>query len=110
MALSDFLAEMDELLAQARQAFSSAAIPEAVEAARIEFLGAKSGRLKALQKGLGGVAPADKPAAGKRFNELKTALEAALAEAQDRIAAAPATADSTPFDPTVPGKRPALGH
>jgi phenylalanyl-tRNA synthetase alpha chain len=110
MALQDFLAQLEQLLADARQSFSSAADAPAVEAARIEFLGAKSGRLKAVQKALGSVAGPDKPEAGKRFNEVKTSLEAALAEAQTRIAAAPAAVNAPPFDPTVPGTRPALGH
>ena len=35
-----------------------------LEAARIEFLGAKSGRLKMAQKGLGAIEKNDKPAAG----------------------------------------------
>src|SRR5688572_17249510 len=110
MALQDFLTQLDELLAEARQSFSSAADSTAVEAARVEFLGVKSGRLKVAQKVLGSDAAPDKPAAGKHFNQVKSSLEAALAEAQARIVAAPAAADTAPFDPTVPGKRPVLGH
>ena len=54
--------------------------------------------------------PADKPAAGKRFNEVKNELEAALATAQARLAEQPQSASVQPFDPTVPGARPVLGH
>ncbi len=82
MSLQDFVAELDKLAADGKAAFQSAADAAAVEAARVELLGAKSGRLKSAQKGLGAVPPADKPAAGKRFNEVKTELEAALAAAQ----------------------------
>jgi phenylalanyl-tRNA synthetase alpha chain len=110
MALQDFLAELDQLVSDARAALSKATDAEAVEAARIDFLGAKSGRLKAAQKGLGAVPGPDKPAAGKRFNEAKGELEAALAEAQARVAAGPEAEEAAPFDPTVPGKRPVLGH
>jgi phenylalanyl-tRNA synthetase alpha chain len=110
MALNEFLAELDDLLSAARSAFSEAADADAVERARVEFLGAKSGRLKATQKSLGAVPPPDKPAAGKRFNEVKTSLEAALAEAQTRIETGPSRTDQEPFDPTVPGKQPVLGH
>ena len=53
--LAEFLAELDALGAP-RSAFAAAADADALEAARIEFLGAKSGRLKAVQKGLGTVA------------------------------------------------------
>lgn len=111
MALADFLAELDQLQAAAESAFQQAAGAEALEAARIEFLGAKSGRLKAAQKGLGSVEKDDKPAAGKRFNEVKQAIEAAFEAAQSRAAAGPATrAGSAEFDPTLPGRRPRLGH
>jgi phenylalanyl-tRNA synthetase alpha chain len=110
LALAELLAELDSLAAGGTSAFAAAADREALEAARVEFLGAKSGRLKAAQKSLGSVAPADKPAAGKRFNEVKQALEAALAAAQERLENAPAASNAEPFDPTIPGVRPRLGH
>ena len=110
MALTEFVAELDSLAAVAQAAFEAAVDPAALEAARVEFLGAKSGRLKAAQKGLGTVAGPDKPAAGKRFNEVKAALEAAFAAAQARLAAAPAATGSSPLDITLPGTRPTLGH
>ena len=111
MALAEFLAELDQLQAAAESAFQSAVDAEALEAARIEFLGAKSGRLKAVQKGLGAVGKDDKPAAGKRFNEVKQAIDAAFEAAQSRASAGPAKqAASAEFDPTLPGRRPRLGH
>ena len=70
--------------------------------------GAKSGRLKAVQKGLGSVDKADKPAAGKRFNEVKQSIEAAYETATARWPTAPAGGQRPrQFDPTVPGIRPA---
>src|SRR5690606_31658497 len=92
MALADFLQQLDELEQAAVRAFAEAADGEALEAARVEFLGAKSGRLKDVQKGLGQVGKDDKPAAGKRFNEAKTAIEAAFEVAREKAAAAPAAA------------------
>jgi phenylalanyl-tRNA synthetase alpha chain len=111
MTLSDFVTELDALLAEATAAFGAAGDDAAVEAARVEFLGAKSGRLKAVQKGLGQVDKPDRPAAGKRFNEVKQAIDSAHEAAAKRLAAAarPATADR-PFDPTVPGVRLRLGR
>jgi phenylalanyl-tRNA synthetase alpha chain len=47
---------------------------EAVEAWRIAYLGSK-GRLKQAAAGLKDVPKPDKPAVGKRLNEVKTALE-----------------------------------
>jgi len=111
MALVEFLAELDQLNGDALAAFQAAGDAAAVEAARIEFLGMKSGRLKAAQKGLGTVDKADKPKAGQRFNQLKQQIEAALEAAQSRLAGgAGASAEGPRFDPTVPGIRPRLGH
>lgn len=111
MALADFLAELDHLQSAALAAFAAAGDQAALETARVEFLGAKSGQLKTVQKQLGSVAPADKPVAGKRFNELKQAVEAAFQDAQHRAAHPTASAAaSAQFDPTLPGRRPRLGH
>ncbi len=111
MALAEFLAELEQFQASAARAFATAADAEALEAARIEFLGAKSGLLKTVQKQLGSVPGPDKPTAGKRFNEAKTAVESAFAAADERVAAGSAKdASATPFDPTLPGAQPRLGH
>ena len=110
MNLAQFLAELDALLAEAKTAFGAATSADALEAARIEFLGAAKGRLKAVQKGLGGVGKEDKPAAGKRFNEVKTQIEAGFDEAQSRLKSAGSAAQAGPqFDPTLPGKPLRLG-
>jgi phenylalanyl-tRNA synthetase alpha chain len=111
MSLAQFLADLDSLVADAGAAFDAAPDDAAIEAARIEFLGAAKGRMKAVQKGLGAVGKEDKPAAGKRLNEVKAALEAAFEAAKVRIAATPATAKGGPqFDPTLPGKPLRLGR
>ncbi len=109
MALDEFLASLDRVAGQAQAAFAAAADSGAIEAARIELLGAKGGRLRAIQKGLGKVDKADKPAAGKRFNEVKRLVEAALAEAQQRLESVPETVAGEAFDPTLPGKPLRLG-
>jgi phenylalanyl-tRNA synthetase alpha chain len=111
MALSDFLSELDCLAREATAAFAAAEGAEAVEAARIKFLGAKSGQFKTVQKGLGQVPPADKPEAGKRFNAVKQQIEAALEEAQARLARnkGPKKAAAS-FDPTVPGAPVRMGR
>ena len=113
MALADFLHQLDALAAEAVAAFESADSADSFEAARVEFVGAKSGRLKAAQKGMGSVDSADRRAVGIQFNEVKTRIEAALQAAAERLAAGgtkgkPKSAEV--FDPTLPGKRPRLGH
>jgi phenylalanyl-tRNA synthetase alpha chain len=111
MALADYLAELDSLARDAATAFGAAGDAAALEEARVQFLGAKSGRLKAVQKGLGSVDKADRPGAGKRFNEVKQAIEAAHESAEKRLAAvAGPAADVRPFDPTVPGVPLRLGR
>lgn len=111
MSLAHFLSELDDLLLSATAAFGASLSAEQLEAARIEFLGAKSGRLRDVQQGLGKVDRADKPAAGKRFNEVKTAVEATFKAAQERLAQVPeVSAEASKFDPTVPGKRLRLGR
>jgi phenylalanyl-tRNA synthetase alpha chain len=109
--MSDFLAELDQLQTAAERTFAAAASPEELEAARVEFLGAKSGRIKDVQKGLGAVAKEEKRAAGMRFNEVKQAVQAAFESAQQRIEAARAETKSEPqFDPTLPGEPVRLGR
>jgi phenylalanyl-tRNA synthetase alpha chain len=111
MALAQFVAELDALAASATAMFGQAGDSDALEAARVEFLGAKSGRLKAAQKGLGSVPGPDRPAAGKRFNEVKQAVETAFAAAQQRLADGQVLRKSAgAFDPTIPGVRPRLGR
>jgi len=110
MALIDFLSQLDDLAAAAQQAFSAAADADAVEAARVEFLGAKAGRLKAVQKGLGAIPAADKPAAGQRFNAVKQQVEAAHAAAQERLAGAAVEVVAAGCDVTTPGTPLPLGH
>lgn len=110
MALAAFLAELDDLLSAGTAAFAAARSPEELEAARVEYLGAKSGRLKSVQQGLGRVDKADKPTAGKRFNEVKQALEQALADAESSSAStAGAGGKVDEFDLTLPGVRRRLG-
>lgn len=111
MRLEEFVHNLDHLESAALAAFQAADKVDALEAARVEFLGAKSGRLKDVQKGLGAVDKSDKPAAGKRFNEVKQCVEAAFQAAQERIAqSAVAGEAASGFDPTLPGRRPRLGH
>jgi phenylalanyl-tRNA synthetase alpha chain len=110
MALQDFLQDLDNLVTDAKTAFAAAGDTAALEAARIEFIGSK-GKLKAIQKGLGKVDKADKPAAGKRLNEVKQAIQEAFATAgdsQQQSAAGDATQEL--FDVTLPGELPSLGH
>jgi len=111
MALAEFLQQLDDLAAAADHAFAAAGDPETLEAARVEFLGAKQGRLKSVQKQLGRVPKEDKRAAGMRFNEVKAAVENAFQDrAQQLQSQGPQQAAGPQFDPTLPGTPLSLGR
>jgi phenylalanyl-tRNA synthetase alpha chain len=110
VALAEFLAEVDALAAAATSEFAAAADAAALENARVAFLGAKAGRLRDVQKLLGQVPGPDKPAAGKRFNEAKQAVEGAFAAAQERIASTARAAARPAVDCTLPGRPVHLGR
>ena len=111
MALQEFLAKVDSLVAEATSAFEEAADAEGLESARVRFLGAKAGLLKTVQQGLGKVEKADKPEAGKTFNQAKGKVEDAFKRAQEKLTGGGAKAKSGPaFDLTLPGTPMRLGR
>ena len=108
--LDSFRGELERLRADAESALSAAADEAALEVARIEFLGARSGRLKAIQKSLGGLAGADKPAGGKQFNETKNAITASFEAARNRVLSSSGVPSESAIDVTLPGLPVRLGH
>jgi phenylalanyl-tRNA synthetase alpha chain len=107
-SLTAALADLETLLAAGLSAFQSASTAEAVEAARVDYLGQKQGRLKTAQERLKSLDPACRRDYGQRFNSAKSDLEAALEAARSRVQERPAT--SSGLDVTLPGIRPRLGH
>jgi len=107
--LDVFRASLEGLLRDAEALITAAPDQAALEAARIEFAGARSGRLKAARNLLGGLAAADRPVAGKLFNETKGAVAALLETARARLAGGEA-ASPDPVDVTLPGEPVRLGH
>jgi phenylalanyl-tRNA synthetase alpha chain len=61
MALDQLLADLEELVNAATAAFQASSDAESLEQVRVEFLGAKNGRLKRAQKGMGQIDKADRP-------------------------------------------------
>ena len=107
-SLDAALANLDALEAAGREAFERARDPEAIEAARIEFLGQKQGRLKSAQEQLKSLPPDGKKAFGQRFNATKKAIEAAFEVAKAQGGRAEVAADA--IDVSLPGHQPRLGH
>lgn len=113
MAVEQFASELDALLQAARQAFSQVQDAATLESARIEFLGARSGRLKNVQKELAQLPPEERPAAGRRFNEVKAQIEQFFREAQSRVLRGEDKVGGTSspqLDPTLPGVALRLGR
>ncbi|MEM8671482.1 MAG: phenylalanine--tRNA ligase subunit alpha [Planctomycetota bacterium] len=110
MSLQQFLTTLDALEGEAIGAFDSAQDSDALEAARVKYLGQKSGALKDVQKMMGSIDKSDRPAAGKRLNEFKGKLQAAFDDAKERMGEGETSSFDPTFDPTLPGIRPAIGH
>lgn len=110
ITLAQFIKELDGFSSDAQAAFDSAQTAEDLENARVEYLGARQGRLKSLQKLLGGIDVEEKPAAGKKLNEVKTNVQQSFEVAVQRVAGGGATAVRDPlFDVTVPGQKFRIG-
>jgi phenylalanyl-tRNA synthetase alpha chain len=88
MTLQDFLTEAETIERDGAAALQTAGDADALEAARIAYLGDRQGRVKSLQEALRGIAKDDKPAAGKRFNEVRTHLDALHDERKSAISRA----------------------
>jgi phenylalanyl-tRNA synthetase alpha chain len=107
-SLPDSLSDLEKLLTAGLAAFESASTAEAVEAARVEYLGQKQGRMKTAQERLRSLEPEGKRVYGQRFNAAKIELEAAFAVAKSRVA--PRAEGEAALDVTLPGVKPRQGH
>ena len=111
MPLDQFVNDLKQMLTDASAAFDGASSADELDAARIEFLGAKQGRFKSIQKSLGSIDKSDKPAAGKELNATKNAITQAFDAAKERLSAGGGGAVADPnFDPTLPGKKYRIGN
>jgi phenylalanyl-tRNA synthetase alpha chain len=106
--LASALRDLDSLEASGLAALDSATTAEALETARVEFLGQKAGRLKTAQERLKTLDSAGKRVYGQRFNAAKQALEAGLEAARNRLDRQIEVAGA--IDVTLPGTRPRLGR
>src|SRR3954469_7156514 len=75
MNLDQYLNELDAVEREGTSALGAAGDLDALESVRVAFLGDRQGRVKALQEALKSIGKNDKPAAGKRFNEVRTRLQ-----------------------------------
>ena len=101
-SLAQFADAAAEFTRDATAAFAAAATADDVEAARIQFLGDRSGRLKVLQQALGKLAKEDKPQAGRIFNDAKTSITEIFEQRQRAVRAGQAGASGV--DLTLPAR------
>lgn len=80
----------------------------ALEAYRITYLG-KKGEIKAAMKKVGALPGPDRPEMGKLANQIKARISNELKVAKVRIESG-SLEEGTPFDATLPGRRPQRGH
>ena len=102
------ISDIDPLKTAALADLAAAGDLAALDAARVQYLGA-NGRFTALMKQLGSLPREDRPAAGKRINEAKAELEAALESRRSDLALR-AALPKDPTDVTLPGRRRPLGR
>jgi len=96
--MNDPAARFAAAATEAEAVFAAAATPDAVEAARIRFLG-RSGVEAELQALFAAAPGPDKRVLGPAFNAAKQAMRAAWESARDRVAAVESDA---PIDVTLP--------
>ncbi|MEO1995367.1 MAG: phenylalanine--tRNA ligase subunit alpha [Planctomycetaceae bacterium] len=104
----DAITAFDECETSALQAFQQASSVSELESVRVQFLGKKNGRLHALQSLLGQAEPQERPALGKRFNEVKQRISVAWDARRTELEVPQQVQDA--LDVTVPGTRWELGR
>jgi phenylalanyl-tRNA synthetase alpha chain len=102
------IAELESIVAGARSSLASATSAVVLDDLEVELFGRK-GTLNALLRRLGSLAPEVRGEFGKRANEAKRELTAAIEERRVALTAASVAAVSD-FDPTTPGAARPAGH
>lgn len=110
MDLESFLRALQELAEQAESTFGDATDTEAFEAARVQFVGARSGQMKTLQKQMGSLPKEFKKDGGVKLNETKQRIQAAMEAAESRLGGSSRKKKGPTIDPTLPGQRRHLGR
>jgi len=92
-----------ELESEALTAVASATDVRSLEAARVDYLGRKDGRISLILRRLGELPAEERPTVGAEANRVKDGIQRAIEVREDELAAA-ATAASLPVDLTLPGR------
>jgi phenylalanyl-tRNA synthetase alpha chain len=102
----DLVAELETLAEGARRAIAAASDDRAVEELRVRFLG-KKGEISAILRGMGQLAPEERPRVGEAANRVRDQVEELLVRARERLEAARLEAElqGSRIDVTLPGRR-----
>ena len=109
----DLLEEHARILAEAREAFESASgarDEQALEAARVKYLGRKAGLVQAELKKLKGLPKKDKGPFGKSANALRKAVEQEHVATKIGLGVNEIDLQKPKLDMTLPGRASTLGH
>ena len=102
--------KLEKILDQALTEIGAADAKDALEAARIKYLG-KKGELTAILRGMGQLSAEERPVIGQVANEIRAKIEAAIDEAGQKAAAheMERRLQRETLDVTLPGKKITLG-
>lgn len=108
---SKVLKELDEIWERAQAAVALAGNPEELESLRVRFLGRK-GEITQILRKMVSLPPEDRPAVGRRANEVKEHLDRALSERSAALRGETflAKLQREKLDVTLPGRPVRLGH
>ena len=103
--------QLAKIRAEALALFESAGDAVSLDALRVKYLG-KKGELTAVLKQMGKLTAEERPAMGQLANEVRTALEQAIASASRKLeeTALQRRLQSETVDVTMPGTAPRQGH
>src|SRR5688572_13026831 len=106
--IAAFAEDAARLVREAVDALSAAKTSDELEAARVQYLGDRSGQLRTLQQALAQLPKDDKRQAGLMFNQTKTVLTELLEERQKEIRKA-SGGGAIAADLSMPARQPWLG-
>lgn len=103
--------QLEKIRADAAAALAAAESAEAVESARVAFLG-KKGQLTAVLRGMGALTPEERPIVGQMANEVRAFVEGEIEKKKAELAqkAREEKLKSEVIDVTMPGKRRRAGR
>ncbi len=102
--------QLEQIRAAALAAISEATDGKAVEELRVKYLG-KKGEITAILKQMGSLSAEERPVMGQLANEVRAAIETAIAESAEKMKAAALEAQlkAETVDITMPAKKRSVG-